>query len=86
MPRAWSSIPDLAVLSRKGSLYVTRPTTAHYFAKREDLLEGAKALFAAVTGGKIKVAVNQTFPLADAAKAHQALESRATTGSVVLLP
>lgn len=80
------SIPDLTVLSRKGSLYVTRPTTAHYFAKREDLLEGANALFAAVKSGAIKIAVHHTFRLEEAAEAHRALEARETTGSVVLLP
>jgi NADPH:quinone reductase len=80
------SIPDLTILARKGSLYVTRPTTAGYLIQRADLLEGAAALFEAVNAGRIKVAVNQTFPLADAAEAHAALEGRKTTGSVVLLP
>lgn len=80
------SIPDLTVLSRKGSLYVTRPTTAHYVAERSALTAAAGALFEAVASGKIKVAINQTFPLEDAAEAHRALESRQTTGSVVLLP
>jgi NADPH2:quinone reductase len=80
------SIPDLTVLSRKGSLYVTRPTTAHYFARRQDLLEGANALFAAVQSGAVNVAVNHTYRLEDAAEAHRALEGRETTGSVVLLP
>jgi NADPH2:quinone reductase len=80
------SIPDLTVLSREGSLYVTRPTTAHYFAKREDLLEGANALFAAVKSGAVKIAVNHAYRLEEAAEAHRALEARETTGSVVLLP
>ncbi|SEQ60955.1 NADPH2:quinone reductase [Devosia sp. YR412] len=80
------SIPDVTVLSRKGSLYVTRPTTAHYFQTRDELLEGAGKLFAAVTSGAIKVDVARTFPLAEAANAHRALEARETTGSVVLLP
>jgi len=80
------SIPDITVLSRKGSLYVTRPTTAHYFATRPELVEGAKALFGAIAAGQIKVSVNQTFPLAEAGAAHRALEERHTTGSVVLLP
>ena len=80
------SIPDLTVLSRKGSLYVTRPTTAHYVAERSALVVAAGALFEAVASGKIKVAVNQTFALKDAAEAHRALEGRQTTGSVVLLP
>lgn len=80
------SIPDITVLSRKGSLYVTRPTTAHYLAKREDLLEGAQALFAAVQSGAVKVEIGRTFPLDQVADAHRALEGRKTTGSVVLLP
>lgn len=80
------SIPDLGILARKGSLYVTRPTGAHYFARREDLLEGAKALFGAVLSGAIKVEIGRTFALNEAATAHRALEGRETTGSVVLLP
>ncbi len=80
------SVPDLGILARKGSLYVTRPTGAHYFAKREDLLEGAKALFGAILSGAIKVEIGQTFALADVAGAHRALEGRVTTGSVVLVP
>lgn len=80
------SIPDVTVLSRKGSLYLTRPSTTHYFVTRAELVEGAEALFAAILAGKIKVAVNQTFQLAEAGAAHTALEERRTTGSVVLLP
>jgi len=80
------AIPDVTVLSRKGSLYLTRPTTAHYVSRREDLLEGAGALFGAIERGDIKVSISQTFPLADAAKAHEALASRGTTGSILLLP
>jgi NADPH2:quinone reductase len=80
------SIPDLTILSRKGSLYVTRPTIGHYLSNRVDLLEGARLLFAAVADGTIKVEIGRTFPLAEAAEAHRALEGRETTGSVVLLP
>ncbi|MBJ3784233.1 quinone oxidoreductase family protein [Devosia sediminis] len=80
------SVPDLGVLARKGSLYVTRPTGTHYFARREDLLEGARALFDAVLSGAIKVEIGRTYPLAEVAEAHRALEARETTGSVVLLP
>lgn len=80
------SIPDVTILSRKGSLYLTRPTTAHYVSRREDLLEGAGALFEAIARRAINVSISQTFPLADAAKAHEALESRGTTGSILLLP
>lgn len=80
------SVPDITVLSRKGSLYVTRPTTAHYFATSDELLEGAASLFAAVKSGAVKVDVSRTFPLDRAVDAHRALEARETTGSVVLLP
>ena len=80
------SIPDITVLSRKGSLYVTRPTGGHYFQTRDELLEGASSLFAAVQSGAIKVEIGRTFPLSEAANAHRALEGRETTGSVVLLP
>ena len=77
---------DLGVLAAKGSLYVTRPTLNTYTAKREDLVATANDLFAVLKAGGVKIAVNQTFPLKDAAKAHIALESRKTTGSTVLLP
>jgi len=80
------SVPDLGILSRKGSLYVTRPTGVHYFARREDLLEGARALFEAVASGAVKVTINRTYALDEAADAHRALEARQTTGSVLLLP
>jgi NADPH2:quinone reductase len=80
------SIPDITVLSRKGSLYVTRPTSAHYFAARADLVDGAAALFGAVLAGQIKVEIGRRFALHEAVAAHQALEGRETTGSVVLIP
>jgi NADPH2:quinone reductase len=77
---------DLRVLSDKGSLYVTRPSLRTYAAKRDDLIEGAEALFEIITGGKVKVEIGATFPLRDAAEAHRALEGRRTTGSVILQP
>lgn len=80
------SIPDVTILSKKGSLYVTRPTGLHYFSTRAELLEGAEALFAAIRSGAIRIDAGQSFALADAAKAHRALEGRQTTGSVVLIP
>ena len=80
------AIPDVTVLSRKGSLYLTRPTTAHYVSRRVDLLEGAGALFDAIARGDINVSISQTFPLVDAARAHEALASRGTTGSILLIP
>jgi NADPH2:quinone reductase len=77
---------DLGVLAAKGSLYVTRPTLNTYTARREDLVATAKDLFDVVKSGKVKINVNQTFPLKEAGQAHIALESRRTTGSTVLLP
>ena len=80
------SVPDLGILAAKGSLYLTRPTLNTYTAKREDLLAAAKELFEVVGSGAVKIMVNQTYPLKDAAEAHRALEGRKTTGSTVLLP
>ena len=77
---------DLSILSQKGSLFVTRPTLMTYIASNEDLYASAGALFEVVGTGMVKVEVNQTFALKDAALAHRALESRTTTGSTVLLP
>ena len=75
-----------AVLSAKGSLYLTRPTLMTYTARREDLLASAAALFAVVRSGAVKVEITERLPLAEAAEAHRRLESRRTTGSLVLLP
>ncbi len=77
---------DLGVLSAKGSLFLTRPTLATYVAKRADLEHVAGDLFSVVASGAVKIQVNQSFPLAEAAKAHVALEARKTTGSTVLIP
>jgi NADPH2:quinone reductase len=77
---------SLSELASRGSLYITRPSLAHYAATRADLEAMAADLFDMVTSGKVKIEVNQKFPLADAAKAHIALESRKTTGSTILLP
>lgn len=77
---------SLSELASRGSLFITRPSLAHYAARREDLEAMAADLFDMVASGKVKIEVNQKFPLADAAKAHIALESRQTTGSTILLP
>ncbi len=77
---------NLGVLSQKGSLYVTRPTLVTYTAARADLLAAAKELFEVVQSGAVKIEINQTFALRDAAEAHRALEGRQTTGSTLLLP
>jgi NADPH:quinone reductase len=77
---------DILQLSAKGSLYVTRPTLFTYAAKREDIAAMAAELFDLVLAGKIVSEPRQTFALKDAADAHRALESRATTGATVLIP
>jgi len=74
------------VLAQKGSLFLTRPTLNTYAAAREDLVKGAAELFSVVKSGKIKISINQTYPLREAAQAQRDLESRKTTGSTVLLP
>ncbi|MCK5378809.1 MAG: quinone oxidoreductase [Acidobacteria bacterium] len=74
------------VLALKGSLFVTRPTLFSYAATRVELLAMADDLFDVVRSGAVKVAIRQTYPLAEAADAHRALEARETTGSTVLLP
>lgn len=77
---------DLLGLSAKGSLYATRPSLVTYVAKRADLLANANDLFDVVSKGIVKINVNHTYPLKDAAQAHRDLEGRKTTGSIVLLP
>jgi NADPH2:quinone reductase len=77
---------SLSELQSRGSLYVTRPTLATYSATRADLEAMAADLFDVVASGKVKIEVNQKFPLAQAAEAHRALESRRTTGSTILIP
>ena len=75
---------DLTLLSQKGSLLVTRPTLATFVATPQLLEENSADLFAAVGSGKVKIHVNQTYPLKDAAQAHRDLEARKTTGSTIL--
>ena len=74
---------DLNLLAQKGSLFVTRPSLMAYTAKREDLLESARELFEVVGSGAVKINVNQTYPLREAAQAQTDLEGRRTTGSTV---
>jgi NADPH2:quinone reductase len=74
------------LLQQKGSLFMTRPTLIHYTATRADLLDCANDLFAVVQSGTVKIPVNQKYPLRDARKAHEDLESRKTTGSSILVP
>ncbi len=77
---------NLGILAAKGSLYVTRPTLATYANNAENLQRMADELFGMISSGKIKVDINQRYPLAEAAKAHTELSARRTTGSTVLLP
>ena len=77
---------DPQVLNQKGSLYLTRPTLFHYAAAREDLLERAGQVFDWIRNGKLRISIFREVPLADAAEAHRMLESRETTGKLVLIP
>jgi NADPH:quinone reductase len=77
---------DITILSAKGSLFLTRPTLAHYTAKREELSASASALFNAVLHDGVKIEIGQTYSLQEASKAHADLEARKTTGSTVLIP
>lgn len=80
------TVPNLGVLAAKGSLYLTRPTLAHYFAARESALQAAASLFDQIRQGGLAVHIGQRFDLAQAAQAHRALEARETVGSTILTP
>jgi NADPH2:quinone reductase len=75
---------DINLLAGKGSLYVSRPTLFTHIATRERTQEMADDLFAMVTSGQVKMAIDQQFALADVAEAHRALEARKTTGCTIL--
>jgi len=77
---------DLGLLAKMGSLFITRPTLFTYVAQRSDLLAISGDLFDMVASGKVKIEVNQTYALKDAAQAQTDLVARKTTGSTVLLP
>ena len=77
---------DPLLLSTHGSLFVTRPTLAHYVADRSELLRRAGELFQLVSGEKLAVSIGERLPLAEAAQAHRLLASRKTSGKVMLLP
>ena len=76
---------DLSRLSR-GSLFITRPGLGHHAANREELMGRARDLFEWISSGTLKLRIDRTFPLQDAADAHRALEGRQTTGKVLLIP
>jgi NADPH2:quinone reductase len=77
---------DPQILNPKGSLYLTRPTLGHYTADRTELLERVNDLFSWMAAGKLNVRVDKTFPLSNAADAHQYLEGRKSKGKVLLIP
>ena len=77
---------ELQELTRRGSLYVTRPTLATYTASAEELQASAKAVFEQLQRGHLTVDIRQRYALEDAAQAHRDLEARRTTGSSVILP
>lgn len=82
------SVPpfDAALLAQKGSLYLTRPSLAHYLITREELLWRAGDVLKWVTTGELKLRIEKTFPLSDAAEAHRQVEARVTTGKILLRP
>lgn len=82
------SVPpiDPGLLAAKGSLFLTRPSLMTYTEKREDLVAHAEDLMAAVKSGAVKIDIGQTYPLAEAPRAHRDLEGRKTTGSTILFP
>ena len=73
-------------LSRMGSLFLTRPTLFDYVATVEELDESAQALFDVIAKGQVRIDIGQTFPLAEARRAHEALEGRETVGASLLVP
>jgi NADPH2:quinone reductase len=81
-------VPPVAPLelSRRGSLFLTRPTLFHYIARRADLDRAARELFEVIGRGAVRIEIGQTYPLQDVVQAHRDLEARRTVGSTVLLP
>jgi NADPH2:quinone reductase len=77
---------DLIKLSQKGSLFITRPTLAHYTATREELEWRANEVLQAIVRGDLKLRIHKVYPLAEAAQAHRDLEGRKTTGKLLLKP
>jgi NADPH:quinone reductase len=77
---------DVQRLNAAGSLYVTRPTLANYISDRAELLERAEAVLTAVAEGSLRVEIGGRYPLTDAARAYEALENRASTGKLLLIP
>lgn len=86
--QASGPVPEFRInlLAQKGSLFATRPALGDYIATRKELVSTANDLFGVIAKGTVKIAINQTYALADAAQAQRDLEARLTTGSTVLLP
>jgi NADPH2:quinone reductase len=82
------AVPPLnpSLLAQKGSLFLTRPSLAHYMLTREELMQRTNELFEWIQSGAVKLHLDSTFPLAQAADAHRRLESRASSGKILLLP
>ncbi|CAN7361497.1 quinone oxidoreductase family protein [Rhizobium leguminosarum] len=76
----------LAMLAQRGSLFATRPTLFTYIAARQELIDSAQALFDIVQSNKVRININQTYPLRDVGQAHADLETRKTTGTTLLIP
>jgi NADPH2:quinone reductase len=77
---------DPIVLSQKGSLFLTRPTLNHYVITHEELMARSEAVFGMIVAKKLKLRIEHTYKLADAAQAHRDLEGRKTTGKLLLIP
>ena len=77
---------DPLVLTQKGSLFLTRPSLGNYIASSQELQQRAGAVFAMIRDGKLKLRIEHVYPLAEAQQAHRDLESRKTTGKLLLLP
>jgi NADPH2:quinone reductase len=77
---------DTAILNAKGSLTLARPSLTHNVANRADVLNRAGDLFGWIESGKLKITIGRSFPLSQAAQAHRELESRRTTGKIILIP
>jgi NADPH:quinone reductase len=77
---------DPNILNGKGSLFLTRPSLAHYLLTREELVWRAGDVLGWIAAGKLKLRIERTYPLADAAAAHRDLEGRRTAGKLLLIP
>jgi NADPH2:quinone reductase len=77
---------DLMRLTQKGSLFLTRPTLVNYTATREELEQRSGDVMQMILAGDLKLRIHQTYPLAEAQRAHRDLEARKTTGKLLLIP